>query len=47
MPDPLLAAARNCGYSVAPGARGYGYNALFEDLVSFFRIGTDPSNRAR
>lgn len=47
MPDLLLGAAQSCGYNVVPGARGYGYNALFEDLVSFFRIGTQPANLAR
>lgn len=47
LPPHMLRAARSSGYEVGEYARGYGYNADFVDLVSFFDIGTRPVNLAR
>jgi hypothetical protein len=47
LPPLMLQAARGKGYEVGESARGYGYNADFVDLVSFFDIGTRPANLAR
>ena len=47
LPELMVLAARGKGYSATDLARGYGYNADFVDLVSFFDIGTRPANLAR
>jgi hypothetical protein len=47
LPTLMLQAARSKGYEVGQSARGYGFNADFLDLVSFFDIGTRPANLAR
>lgn len=40
LPESFAQAARSKYPSVAEGARGYGYNADFSDMVSFLDIGT-------
>jgi hypothetical protein len=47
LPVLMQQAAKSKGYEVGSTARGYGYNADFVDLVSFFDIGTRPANLAR
>ena len=47
LPEPMLQAVKSKQYEATSGARGYGYNADFTDLVSFFDIGTRPANMSR
>lgn len=47
LPQLMVDAAKAKGYMAEAGARGYGYNADFTDLVSFFDIGTRAANLAR
>jgi hypothetical protein len=42
LPPPQLAAAKNKGYGVHPGARGFVFNAGIEAIADFFDIGTRP-----
>lgn len=47
LPELMVQAAESMGYAMRPGARGYGYNGGFEDLIAFFNVGTRPANLAR
>ncbi len=44
LPPMFHSAAAGLGYSLRPGARGYGNNAGFIDLVNFLTIGTQAAN---
>ena len=44
LPTSFHQAASGLGYSLQPGAKGYGFNADFVDLVSFLNIGTQAAN---
>jgi len=44
LPPQFIEAATSSGYRLAAGARGYGYNADFIDLVNFLSIGTQAAN---
>jgi hypothetical protein len=43
LPPSQLAAAKNKGYPVQPGARGFVFNARIEAIADFFDIGTRPA----
>ncbi len=44
LPPLFHSAAAGLGYNLRPGARGYGNNAGFIDLVNFLTIGTQAAN---
>lgn len=44
LPEHMLAAARQEGYRVEEGARGFVFNADMVAVISFLDIGTRPSN---
>lgn len=44
LPDYMVNEARNSGYSIEEGARGFVFNAGIEDVISFLEIGTKASN---
>jgi hypothetical protein len=43
LPPRLLASAKQRGYSVVRGARGFVFNASLESVVDFFDLGTRPA----
>ncbi len=44
LPEHMRAAAESEGYSTAPGARGFAFNADMVAVIRFLDIGTRPSN---
>lgn len=44
LPEYMRNEARNSGYNVGDLARGFVFNADIKDVVTFFEIGTRPSN---
>lgn len=46
LPSPMLQAAMGLGLSLAPGSRGFVYNADPAQLVQFLEIGTTPNTYA-
>lgn len=47
LPATMLAFAKQQGFPVEPGARGFGYNADLSNVVQFLDIGTQTQHAAR
>jgi len=46
LPDPIAFAARERGYDVDAGAKGFFYNVEPIEIVEFFDIGTRASSQS-
>ena len=43
LPEYMLPIAEKMGVEVGPGAKGFGYNVKFKQVISFLKIGTTPT----